>query len=347
MYHYRFDYSEDQLTRARECADRALSLQPDLREGRLALGYYYYQGRKDYAQAAEEFKRVAGDRADDPDALEAMSYVLRRQGHWDEALAAMEKAYALNPRNLTLVGNLGGTYQALRRYPEALRFVDLALALAPGDPGGILSKVFTLFEADGNTRRARQTLAQVSRKDFPELPGVEGLLEYFDRHYEKSLALLNEYPKEIIENQTLFQPKALVTGMTYWVMKDRSRATEHCESARKILEAEIAKNPRDARRRAAMGQALACLGRKEEAIREARLAADLSPVSADAVEGPGYLGNLALVQVINGDLDAATDLLSKLLEMPGGIAPNIIRMDPINDPLLSYPPFRKVMEKYP
>ena len=347
MYHYRFDYSEDQLTRARECADRALALQPDLREGRLALGYYYYQGRKDYAQAVEEFKRVAGDRADDPEALEAMSYVLRRQGHWDEALAAMEKAYALNPRNVTLVGNLGGTYQALRRYPEALRFADLALALAPGDPGALLSKVFLLFEADGNTRRARQTLAQVSRKDFPELPGVEGLVEYFDRHYEKSLALVNEYPKEIIETQTLFQPKSLVVGMTYLVMKDRARATEHCESARKILETEIARNPRDARRRAAMGLALACLGRKEEAIREARLAADLSPVSSDAMDGPGYLGNLALVQVINGDLDAATELVSRQLEMPGGVSPNLIRLDPINDPLLAYPPFRKVMEKYP
>jgi len=347
MYHYRFDYSEDQLARSRECADRALALQPDLREGHLALGYYYYQGRHDYAQAAEEFRRVAGDRADDPDALEAMSYVLRRQGRWDEALAAMEKAYALNPRNVSLVSNLGGTYQALRRYPEALRFADLVITLTPGDPGALLSKGFTQFEADGNTRRARGTLARVSRKDFPQLPGVEALLEYFDRRYDKALALLSEFPDEVIDNQTLFQPKALVEGLTYLVMKDRARATARCESARKLLEREIAKNPRDARRRAAMSQALACLGRKEEAIREARLAADLSPVSADALEGPRYLENLAFVQVINGDFDAATDLLSRLLEMQGGTAPNIVRLDPIYAPLLEYPPFRKVMEKYP
>src|SRR6185295_15620912 len=33
VYHQRFDFSEERLAKARECADRALALQPDLREG--------------------------------------------------------------------------------------------------------------------------------------------------------------------------------------------------------------------------------------------------------------------------------------------------------------------------
>jgi len=51
-------------------------------------------GRGDYAQAQQEFRIAAGSGGDDPEAVEAMAYVLRRQGRFDEALAAMEKAYA-------------------------------------------------------------------------------------------------------------------------------------------------------------------------------------------------------------------------------------------------------------
>ena len=347
MYHYRFDYDEARLAQARECADRALSLQPDLREGHLALGYYYYQGRKDYAAAVEEFRKVAGTNANDPDALEAMSYVLRRQGRWDEALSTMEKAYALNPRSPGLVGSLAGTHSRMRRYPEALRYTDIAIALTGGDPGVIAGKALLEIEADGSTARARQTLARLDRKDFPDLPGLMGLLEYFDRRYENSLALLSEYPHETVDMQMVFQPKPLIAGLTYRLMGDRARATEQCEAARRILETEVAKSPRDARRHAALGQALACLGRKDEALREARLAADITPLSADAMDGQAYQENLATVLVINGDLAGATDLFARLLPRPGAIAPNMLRLDPIYAPLLEYAPFKKVMEKYP
>jgi TolB-like protein/Flp pilus assembly protein TadD len=346
MYHYRYDYSEARLEKARDCADRALALQPDLREARLALGYYYDQGRHDYAQAAEEFHRVAGDRADDPDALEAMGYVLRRQGRWEESLAALQKAYALNPRNVSLITNLVGTYQSMRRYDEALRLTDISIALSNGGVWEIFPKVFLLVEADGNTTRARQTLLTLDPKKFTERPGIESLLDYYDRRYDESLEHLEEYPHQVLEQQNVYRPKALLAGLTYRVMQD-PRAAGRCEEARRLLETRIAGSPRDARMRAAMGQALACLGRKEEALREARLAADLSPVSADAMDGPLYLENIAYVQVMNGDLAAATDLFARLFEMPGGTSPNIVRLDPIWAPLLDYPPFRKLIAKYP
>ena len=347
MYHFRFDYTEDRLAKARDCADRALSLKPGLREGHLALGYYYYQGRHDYPQAVEEFQRVAGNRADDPDALEAMGYVLRRQGHWDEALSAMEKAYSLNPRNASLVNNLAGTYESFRRYPEALRMLDVAIGLDPNDPGTLVQKAFTLLDADGDTKRARAVLARIDPGKFPELPGLLSLMEYYDRNFEKSLELWAAYPNEVLETPGLYQPKRLVAGLTYLVEGDRARATEECEAGRKMLEKAIAENPRDARRRAAMGIALACLGRKEEAVREARLACDLTPISTDAVDGPQFLEVLARVQTMTGDLDGATDLLARVYEMKGGGSPKVARMDPLYAPLLAYPRFQKVLEKYP
>src|SRR2546425_9446449 len=72
MYQYRFDYTEERLAKARECADKALSVKANLREGHVALGYYYYWGRRDYEQALQEFSLAAGGREGDAEILEAV-----------------------------------------------------------------------------------------------------------------------------------------------------------------------------------------------------------------------------------------------------------------------------------
>jgi len=345
-YHYRFDFSEERLARARECADKALALQPGLREGHLALGYYYYQGRRDYAQALEEFRIAAGGRENDPDILEAVAYIQRRQGRWDESVAALEKAFSLNPRNLDLVANLSGTYQSLRRYPDALRLMDVAISLGQNSPWLLLTKTFIQMEADGNTRAARETLKGIDRRTFPDLPGVEAFLDMMDGRYQEALHQMALYPHDVLDTQDLYDPKSLIVGSIYLAMNDVPRARASCESARQRLEKDIAKNPRDARMRSALSRALACLGRKDEAVREARLAADLAPVSGDALDGPKYLVNLAQVYTMVGDAEAAIDLLEKLLAMPAGASVGMLRLDPTWAPLRGHPRFQRLIEKH-
>jgi len=345
VYHDRYDYNEERLAKARECADKALALQPGLREGHLALGYYYYWGRGDYAQAREEFKAAAGNHEDDAEALQAMAYVMRRQGLWDESVAAMEKAFALNPRDVALVSNLGAAYESLRRYPEALRFADTAIALAPDAPALYLSKIFVQLDV-GDTRAARETLKKIDRKVFPERSAVESFLDGLDGNYRGALERLAEYPREALENPSFYRPKSLVAGYIYLAMNDRARAQASCETARQMLDKEIVKNPHDARMHSALGQALACLGRKDEAVREARLGADIVPVSSDALDGPTYLETLAMIYATVGERDAACDLLEKLLAMPSGSSVDMLRLDPIWMPLRGFPRFQKLLERH-
>ena len=346
LYHDRVEYTEEGLGKARECADRALALQPDLREGHLALGYYFYWGRLDYAQAIEEFKRAAGGRDDDPETMEAMAYVSRRQGKFDESIAAMEKAFVLNPRNLDLAAQMSLGYQLLRRYPEALRFADITIALSPDSPFPYLSKALLQLEVDGNTRAARETLKKIDPHMFPEIAAVEANFDSMDGRFKEALAGIAEYPKDVIDVPIFYRPKSLLTGMVYLQMNDLSRARTECESARQHLEKAITGNPRDARMRLALGIAFACLGRKDEAVREARLASDLTPISSDAIDGASYLQGLALVYAMVGESDAAIDLLEKLLAFPSGTSVNMLKLDPAWSSLWKLPRFQKLMEKY-
>ena len=340
-----FDYSEERLAKARECADRALALKPDLREGHLALGYYYYWGRHDYAQAAEQFSAAAGGRDDDPGALAAMGYMMRRQGKWQESLAALEKAYALNPRDVDLVSNLAQTYESLGRFPEALRLADVALELTHNATFVRVGRIFVQLEMDGNIRAAREALDAIEPATFPDIDGLRALYAAMEGRYEESLKHLKAYPSDVIDSPAFYSPKALQEGLVYLAMNDRARAETACEQARQRLEKDVAASPRDQRLRSSLGMALACLGRKEEAVREARLAVDLLPVSTDAVDGTNALNGLAQVYTLVGDYDAALDVLDKYLLLPGSASPAMMRLDPGFVPLRKLPRFQKLLER--
>ena len=60
------------------------------------------------------------------------------------------------------------------------------------------------------------------------------------------------------------------------------------------------------------------LGRKEEAIREARQAVELVPIAKDSLNGPSVVANLALVYAWTGERDRALEQLAKVATLPAG-----------------------------
>ncbi len=53
MYHFGNDRTKERLSKAKATADQALRLQPQLPEAHVALGYYYYWGRREYEEALQ------------------------------------------------------------------------------------------------------------------------------------------------------------------------------------------------------------------------------------------------------------------------------------------------------
>ena len=86
------------------------------------------------------------------------------------------------------------------------------------------------------------------------------------------------------------------------------------------------------------------LGRKEDAIREARRAVDLVPIAKDSVNGPGHLDNLAQVYAWTGERDRALEQLEIVATIPG---PNTsygdLRFNPRWDDLRSDKRFDKIV----
>ena len=120
---------------ARQAAETALTLQPNLGEAVLAKGYYHYACLKDYDTAVRYFEQARQFLPNSSRIPESLAYVARRRGQWDRSESYFNEAERLDPRNVSLLTQHALSYIILRRFPEALRKLDQVLNITPDDVG--------------------------------------------------------------------------------------------------------------------------------------------------------------------------------------------------------------------
>src|SRR5437867_3487658 len=118
---------------ARQAAETALTLQPNLGEALLAKGYYQYSCLKDYDTAARYFEQARQFLPNSSRIPQSLAYVARRRGQWDRSESYFNEAERLDPRNVSLLTQHALSYAAIRRFPEALRKLDQVLNITPDD----------------------------------------------------------------------------------------------------------------------------------------------------------------------------------------------------------------------
>ena len=132
-------------------------------------------------------------------------------------------------------------------------------------------------------------------------------------------------------------------------MGDLESAREQARVALTLLDEHEAETLPEARHRD-RALALAVLGRREEALSEARQAVDIG--LRDRWFGPTYRENLMHVHIILGDADEAIDILEALLETEyfqdvQSMTPEWVRVDPRFDPLRGHPRFERLVGREP
>ncbi|MFC1604448.1 protein kinase [Planctomycetota bacterium] len=343
-YYDRSEEREGRLARAKEAVDKALQLNPNLAEVRMALGHYYYQGLLDYDRALEQFAIARKSQPNSSDILSWIGYVQRRQGNFEQALANIKKASELDP----LRGfGLGETYMLLGMYPEAEQSLERTLLLHPDDTGGYNNKAWLYVRWQGSTEKARAVLVEALQNIRLEesTPIVDSLvtLDIFDGNYQEALDRLS-LTSEDIDNQDNFIPTALRSAQIYGYMDQKELAKKYYDESRSILESKIQQRPEDAWFHSSLGIAYAGLGRKQDAIREGKRAVDLLPVTKEALRGRARVEDLARIYVMVGEFDEAIDQLNFLLSRPGVLSIPLLRLDPTWDPLRNHPRFKKLIE---
>ena len=148
---------------ARQAAETALSLQPNLGEALLAKGYYHYGCLKDYDTAIRYFEQARQILPNDSRIAESLAYVTRRRGQWEQSEKYFNEAERLDLRNANLLTQHAVSYMRLRRFPEALRKLDQVLNITPDDVRTVAFKA-SIAQAEGDLPRAASAPRTTSSK---------------------------------------------------------------------------------------------------------------------------------------------------------------------------------------
>ena len=355
IYWFGYDKRPERLTKARAAAEMALALRPDLGDAHLALAFYYYYSSRDYDIARRELAAAQRAVPNDSEVRAALGVIDRRQGRWEEAIANLEQARQLDPRNVSAIWNLFETFMYLRCYPEAERTIADCLAIAPGAHFFALALPALHLRKHGETAPLRAALREVPQ-DFDPGGAVTTIalrVSLMERDYAEAERLLAASSRERFNDNGLSGmagaldgytiPRAWFEGLTARGQGKNEAARSAFETARAAVAADFVQWPDDVKTIAMLGLIDAMLGRKADALREGRRATELLPIARDALDGVLLAVNLAAIYAQLGEHELALAELEQLMALPNGPTPGLLRIEPDWAPLRDDSRFKQLV----
>ena len=121
------------FTRAREAAEKAVALAPELGDAHASVAYVLERGFLEFTRAMTEYDRARALSPNDADVLLRFGVYVTTMGRTDAGLAAMRKAIQLDQLNPASYARLNIALTYAHRYREAIEAGERALQLNPND----------------------------------------------------------------------------------------------------------------------------------------------------------------------------------------------------------------------
>ena len=355
LFWFGYDKSWERLAKAKASAETALRLQPELGEGHLALAFYHYYSSRDYEAAIRELTLAQRALPNESDVASALGVIERRRGRWEESILHLERARQLDPRNISALWNLSETLTFLRRYREADQVLAETAKISPAAHMIPIARAELALREQGDIAPLREALRRVP-EEFDPGGGVTTIavrLALMERDYDEAERQLGSCPEcqyndvglcglvGALDDYTV--PQEWYVGLIARGRGQKEVAARAFATAKEKVLAEAEGSPNDAKILVMRGLIEAMLGRENDAIAAGERAAQVLPISADALDGPLIATNLAAIYALVGRRDQALTALETLVRQFGGPTPGTLRVEPQWDALRNEPRFQKLL----
>ena len=341
--------TEAQLGEVENAATRALTLAPNLAEAHIALGQFYYHGRRQYEEALVEFRKAIELQPNNIEAAELSAFVHRRLGQWRECLDELFKSKEKDPLNAVVAADIGTTYVQLRMWKQAKEAAAHTLEINPHNVVAMRVSLISCRNGTGDVTEAKRLLETfpkepdltVTRAGVAPLIGERAYLSVIERDFGGALTVWENDKNDPAEKRKRLSARSAIRVLSGEVTAAKTDA----EEARNLLDNRLREQPRDEFALVQLSWVALALGNPTEAIQAAQEAANLLPIDKDPFDGTSALVNLAEVQARSGHGEEAVKILQRLLSIPAGFDVSIVRLkiDPVWDPIRNDPGFQQLL----
>jgi tetratricopeptide (TPR) repeat protein len=261
-------------------------------------------------------------------------------GKFDEAIARKKRALEATPNDVFGIYALGQTCLRTRRYEEAEELFDKVINMRPDFFNAYYQKVLLYTCQRGDIDLARAVIeSSIGKVDSARWRGMVRWLDAKEGKFEK---VLTQYTMPPYDSANYY----FLRGLTYWRMDRREIARAYYDSAQRPMSAQLADDPENADTHSRMGVIYAGLGQKENAVAAGHRAMDIAPFEKDPWYNFDYLEWMLVTYVMLDDRDKALEMLEHILTVPSYFGLALVLCDPDYAPLLDYPGFERLVEKY-
>lgn len=345
LIHFGYDSSPARLDLAEAEIKRVEALGPDSPWLPYARGWVAYWGRKDLDEAVVQMERVRQEMPGSVDVQEAIGFIRRRQGRYEDGLASLQQAVDKDPRNTRLIWGVAETNCLLRRFDRAISTLDEVISLSPDAGIGYRLKA-QAYLAKGDFASAQQWLARAPVGD--DQRGVTIVtydVNFYRGDREAAIAAAGELG-DVHAEQFVTYSTPLFAGLAEAMLGSREAAGPLFSRGVEIMERAVKASPDDSRMRASLALAYAGVGNREAALREANAAEVAFPATRDKWIRSGHDVLKGYTLMLLGDRDAAVAQWKTVVENPGPYLPSreLLRVSPVFASLRDLPEFRKLYE---
>lgn len=336
-YFNRRENAEDDLPKARQRLDEMTAVKPNAPETHLAQGYYHYYVSLEFTRARDEFLKALEHQPNNADLYEALAYINRRLGNWDEAYAHLTKSAELDPNAGGKIGELLGFSFQMRKLDAIERYAKRLILMDRSNPGLRSLEIYLPIMKTGDLSAAKNVLDSLEQVlGDEELVDARRIYAYFSRDYQTALEITYQDTSDQIENRArLHHLMGNMDSTRFYFDSLRTRLSKRLET-----ETPIFWMYND------LGRAEAALGNEKAALNAISKARNLISMEDDAFAGGTSLLGQSEIYLLLGKYDEVLAIYEQLLAVPSEANIQNLILDPQFDELRSLPKYKELVRKH-